>query len=60
MNLIAKLMVLLRQILFNLATAAIVEAILIQISAEQVPSLHRVAERRGRDVDVNLVPFSFR
>ena len=43
LNLLAKLMVLHRQILFSLATAAIVEAILMQTSAEQVPSLHRVA-----------------
>ena len=45
LNLLAKLMVLLHQILFNLATAGITEAILMQISAEQVPSLHRVALR---------------
>ena len=42
-NLLAKLVVLLQQILFTLATAAIAEAILMLISAEQVPSLHRVA-----------------
>ena len=41
-NLLAKLMVLLRQILVNLAIAAITEVILMRISAEQVPSLHRV------------------
>ena len=41
-NLLAKLMVLLREILINLAIAAIAEAILMWISAEQVPSLHRV------------------
>ena len=45
LNLLERLMVLLRQILFNLAIAAIAEAILMQISAEQVPSLHRVAPR---------------
>ena len=44
-NLFAKLMVLLRKILFNLAIAAVAEAILMRISAEQVPSLHRVAPR---------------
>ena len=38
-------LVLLRQILLNLATAAIAEVILMQISAEQVPSLHRIAHR---------------
>ena len=42
LNLLAKLMLLHRQILFNLAVAAIAEAILIQISAEQVPSLHSI------------------
>ena len=36
-------MVLLRQILCSLTIAAIAEAILMQTSAEQVPSLHRVA-----------------
>ena len=43
LNLLAKLMVLLCQILFNLATGAIAEAILMQFSAQQVLSLHRVA-----------------
>ena len=38
-------MVLHRQVLFSLAIAAIAEAILMQISPEQVPSLHRVAPR---------------
>ena len=38
-------MVLHCQILFNLAIAAITEAILIRTSTEQVPSLHRVARR---------------
>ena len=53
MNLLAKLMVFLCRILFNLATAAIAEAILMRISAEQVPSLHRVAPRY-----LKLVTFS--
>ena len=44
-NLLEKLMVLLCQILLNLAIAAIPEAILMWISSEQVPSLHRVAPR---------------
>ena len=34
-----------RQILFNLAIAAIVEAMLMRISAKQVPSFHSVAPR---------------
>ena len=42
LNLLAKLMVLHRQILFSLANA---EAILKRISAEQVPCLHRVTRR---------------
>ena len=42
LNLLAKQLVLHRQILFSMATAAIAEAILMRISAEQVPSLHRV------------------
>ena len=45
LNLLAKLMVLHRHILFNLAIAAIAGTILMQISTEQVPSLHRVAPR---------------
>ena len=45
LNLLAKLTVLHRQILFSLAIAAIAEAILMRTSAEQVPSLHRVAPR---------------
>ena len=44
-NLLAKLMVLLRQILFNLAVAAIAGANLMWISAEQGPSLNRVVPR---------------
>ena len=38
-------MVLLCKILFNLAIAVIAAANLMQISAEQVPSLHRIAPR---------------
>ena len=45
LNLNAKLMVLHHHILLTLAIAAIAEAILMQASAEQVPSLHRVAPR---------------
>ena len=45
LNLFAKVMVLLHQILFNLAIAAVAEAILMQISAEQVPSIYRVAPK---------------
>ena len=40
-----KLMVLHRQILFSLAIADFAKAILMRTSAEQVPSLHRVAPR---------------
>ena len=40
---LAKLMVLHRQILFSLATGAMAEAIMIWTFAEQVPSLHRVS-----------------
>ena len=43
LNLVAMPMVLLRLLLFTLAIAAIAAAILIRISAEQVPSLYRVA-----------------
>ena len=45
LDLFAKLMVLHHKILFSLASAAIAEAILMQISAEQVSSLHRIAPR---------------
>ena len=45
LNLLAKLMMLHCQILFSLAIAATTEAILMKISAEQVPSLHRVDPR---------------
>ena len=38
-------MVLFHQILFSLAMAAVAEAILVLVSAEQVPPLHRVAPR---------------
>ena len=44
-NLLSKLMVLQRQIPFCLAIVTIVEAILMRTSAEQVPSLHRLALR---------------
>ena len=54
---LAKLMVLHRQILFSLAIAAIAEAILM-ISAEQMPSLHRVAPRYFKLVTTsNIWPF---
>ena len=43
LNLFVKLMELHCHIMFSLAIAAITEAILMQTSAEQVPSLHRVA-----------------
>ena len=43
LNLLAKLMLLHRQILICLAIAAIAEAILMWTCAEQVPSLHRGA-----------------
>ena len=45
LNLLVKLMVLHHQILFSLTIAAIAEAILMWIFAEQVPSMHRVAPR---------------
>ena len=44
---LAKLMVLLSQILFSLATAVIAEAIRMRTSAEQVPSSHRVVLETG-------------
>ena len=43
LNFLAKLIVWHRQILFSLAIAAIAETILMRISAERVPFLHRVA-----------------
>ena len=56
LNLIEKLMVLYRQILFNLAIA---EAILLRISAQQVPPLHRVAPKYLRLVtSSNFWPFT--
>ena len=45
LNLLAKLMVLHRQILFSLAVTVIAEAILMRTSAKQVPSLHTIAPR---------------
>ena len=45
LNLLAKLMVLHRQILFSPAIVYSAEAILKRTSGEQVPSLHRVALR---------------
>ena len=42
LNLLPKLMLLLYWILFNLAIIDIAEVILIQISAELMPSLHRI------------------
>ena len=58
LNLLAKLMVLHREILLSLAIAAIAEAILIQTSDEQVQSLHRVAPRCLKlDTSSNFWPF---
>ena len=55
LNLLTKMMVLHCQILFHLANA---EAILMQTSAEQVPSLHRVAPSYLRLViSSNFLPF---
>ena len=45
LNLLVKLIVLFHFILFSLANAATAHAILMQNSAEQVPSLHRAAAR---------------
>ena len=42
---LAKMMVLHLHTLLSLTIAAIAEAILMRISAEQVPSLHRVSSR---------------
>ena len=54
LNLLAKLMVLHRQILFSLAIAAIAEAILMRTSA-----LHRVAPRHLKQVtSSNVWPFT--
>ena len=58
MNLLAKLMVLHRQTSFSLAIAAIAKAILMRASAEQMPSMHRVAPRYlKRFTFSNLWPF---
>ena len=58
LNLLTKLMVLHRPILFSLAIVAIAEPILIRTSAEQVPSLHRVAPRYLKQVtSSNFWPF---
>ena len=45
LNLLAKLMVLLRQILFNLAVAAVAEAILVPITSGRMSFLYRVASK---------------
>ena len=45
LNLFAMLMVLHHQTLFSFAIATIAEAILMRISAKQVPSLHRGVPR---------------
>ena len=58
LNSLAKLTVLHCQILFSLAIAAIAEAILMRISAEHVPSLHRAAHGYLEMVtSPNLCPF---
>ena len=58
LNLLAKLMVLLRQILFILAITAIAETILMRNSAEQVPSLGRVTPKYFKLVtSSNFWPF---
>ena len=61
LNMLAKLMVLQGQVLFNLVIVAISETILMRISAEQVPSLHRVAARCLKVVVTfsNFWPFVF-
>ena len=53
LNLLAKLMVLHRQTLFSLAIAAVAEATLMPISADQVPSLPRVARSHLKLVAVD-------
>lgn len=45
LNVLTKMMELHRLMLFSLVIAAITEAILMRASAEQVPSLHKVAHR---------------
>ena len=58
LKLLATLMVVLRQILFILAIDAIAEAILMRISAEQVPFLNRIASRYLKLVtSFNFWPF---
>ena len=58
LNLLTKVKVLHRPILFSLAIAAIAEAILMRTSAEQVPSLHKVAPRYWKLVaSSNFWPF---
>ena len=57
LNFLAKLMVLHSQILFSLAIAAIAEATLMQTSAEQVPSLHRVTPKYLKLVTSKFWPF---
>ena len=57
LNLLLKLVLLHRQILLNLATAAIAEANLTRISAEQVPFLHRVALTFLKLVTSSFWPF---
>ena len=48
---------LLCQILCSLAVAVIAEAILMRISAEQLPSFHRVARRYSKlDISSNFWP----
>ena len=54
LNLLVKLMVLLHHILFNVATAAIAEAILMWISADQEPSSCRVAPRYLKVITSNF------
>ena len=57
-NLLTKLMVFYRQIQFSRAIAATTEAILMRTSAEQVPSLHRIAPRYSKLVTFsNVGPF---
>ena len=59
LNLLAKLMVLHRHILFSLAIAAIAEASLIRMYAEQVSILHRDAPRYLKLVTLsNFWPFT--
>ena len=58
LKVLVKLTMLPRQILFSLATAATAEALLMRTSAEQVPSLQRVAPRYLKLVtSSNLWPF---